>query len=70
MPRFRGTEPASQTVGLPYTWRVTTAIRVFAVALASGLAFTDNQFSVSGPLLAALVVIASASAAFDWRNKK
>ena len=66
MPRFRGTEPASQTVGLPYTWRVTTAIRVFAVALASGLAFTDNQFSVSGPLLAALVVIASASAAFDW----
>ena len=52
--------------GLPYTWRVTTAIRVFALALAAGIVFSDDRAGVSGPLLAALVVIAGAGAVLDW----
>lgn len=51
---------------LPYTWRVTTAIRVFALALAAGIVFSDDRAGVSGPLLAALAVIAGAGAVLDW----
>lgn len=51
---------------LPYTWRVTTAIRVFALALATGVVLSDDRAGVSGPLLAALVVIAGAGAVLDW----
>lgn len=50
---------------LLYTWRVTTAIRVFALALATGIVLSDDRAGVSGPLLAALVVIAIAGAALD-----
>ena len=52
--------------GLPYTWRVTTAVRVFALALAAGIVFSDDRAGVSGPLLAALVLIACAGAVLDW----
>lgn len=52
--------------GLQYTWRVTTAIRVFALALAAGIVFSDDRAGVSGPLLAALAVIAGAGAVLDW----
>jgi len=48
------------------TWRVTTAIRVFGLALATGIVLSDAQAGVSWPLLAALVVIASAGAALGW----
>lgn len=56
---------ASVRVHLLYTWRVTTAIRVFGLALATGIVLSDDQAGVSWPLLAALVVIASAGAALD-----
>ncbi|GAA1920511.1 sensor histidine kinase [Nocardioides hwasunensis] len=52
--------------GLPYTWRVTTAIRVFALALAAGIVLADNEAGASWPLLTALAVIAAASAVLDW----
>ena len=48
------------------TWRVTTAIRVFALALASGIVLSDSHAGSSGPLIAALTVIAGASAVLDW----
>ncbi|CUR60158.1 putative signal transduction histidine kinase [metagenome] len=57
---------AGSRSGLQYTWRVTTAIRVFALALAAGIVFSDDRAGVSGPLLAALVVIAGAGAVLDW----
>ncbi len=50
---------------LLYTWRVTTAIRVFALALAAGIVLSDERAGVSGPLLAALAVTAGAGAALD-----
>ncbi|KQV72757.1 hypothetical protein ASC64_19095 [Nocardioides sp. Root122] len=59
-------ERAGTLGGLPYTWRVTTAIRVFALALATGVVLSDDRAGVSGPLLAALVVIAGAGAVLDW----
>lgn len=51
---------------LLYTWRVTTAIRVFALALATGIVLSDDRTGGAGPLLAALVVIACAGSALDW----
>ncbi|MFC0221339.1 sensor histidine kinase [Nocardioides zeicaulis] len=47
-------------------WRVTTAIRVFALALATGIVLSDDRAGVSGPLLAALGVIAATGSALDW----
>lgn len=52
--------------GLLDTWRVTTAIRVFALSLAAGITLSDDQAGVSWPLLAALAVIAGASAVLEW----
>ena len=52
--------------GLLYTWRVTTAIRVFALALASGIVMSDERSGASGPLLAALSVVAVASMVLEW----
>ncbi len=59
-------EGASARGGLLYTWRVTTAIRVFALALASGIVMSDDRAGTSGPLLAALAVIAAASMVLEW----
>ena len=59
-------DPAAARGGLLYTWRVTTAIRVFAVALASGIVLSDDRAGASGPLLAALAVIAGASMVLEW----
>ncbi|SED35041.1 Histidine kinase [Nocardioides exalbidus] len=52
--------------GVLYTWRVTTAIRVFALALAVGIVFSEGHAGVTWPLLAALAVIAGAGAVLDW----
>lgn len=60
------TETAGTRRSLRYTWRVTTAIRVFALALAAGIVLSAEHLGASGPLLAALGVIAAASAVFDW----
>ena len=62
---YRG-DGAGVRVHLDYTWRVTTAIRVFGLALATGIVLSDEQTGISWPLLAALMVIASAGAALDW----
>lgn len=65
---MRVTEPgsgASVTSGLLNTWRVTTAIRVFGLALAAGIVLSDDQAGVSWPLMAALAVIAGAGAALE-----
>ncbi len=66
---MRGTDRADAGAVRPrllYTWRATTAVRVFGLALAAGIVLSDDQAGVSWPLLAALVVIASAGAALDW----
>ncbi|UFN45606.1 sensor histidine kinase [Nocardioides okcheonensis] len=52
--------------GSLYTWRVTTAVRVFGLALASGIVLSDERSGVTAPLLAALVVVAVGSAVLDW----
>ncbi|MGN0063991.1 MAG: sensor histidine kinase [Nocardioides sp.] len=49
------------------TWRVATAVRVFALAMVLGTALSQDSLSESLPLIAALVVIASATSAMDMR---
>ena len=66
MRRATTVDGAAARGGLLYTWRVTTAIRVFALALASGIVMSDDRTGASGPLLAALAVIAGASTVLDW----
>ncbi len=68
MRRLSTTETAGARRGLRNTWRVTTAIRVFALALSSGIVLSAEDSGASWPLLAALAVIAAASAVFDWTS--
>ena len=55
--------------GLQYTWRVTTAIRVFALALAAGIVFSDDRAGRPGPCWPPSRVIACAGAVLDWRRR-
>ncbi|HXH77982.1 sensor histidine kinase [Nocardioides sp.] len=47
-------------------WRVTTAVRVFSLALATGSVLAAGSFSQAAPLLAAIALIASATSALEW----
>ena len=48
------------------TWRVTTAIRVFGLALAVGLVLAEGPPVRGIPLLAALAMVAGLCAALEW----
>jgi signal transduction histidine kinase len=47
-------------------WRVSTAVRVFVLALAAGTMLGADTFGVGLPLLAALALIAMVGAALEW----
>ncbi|QBX54085.1 hypothetical protein EXE58_00410 [Nocardioides seonyuensis] len=47
-------------------WRVTTAVRVFTLALATGILISDRAIGEAGPLLAAIAIIAGVSSALEW----
>lgn len=48
------------------TWRVSTACRAFALALAAGMVVRDGTIGESGPLLAALGLIAGVTSMLEW----
>ncbi|WP_310529788.1 histidine kinase [Nocardioides sp.] len=48
------------------TWRVTTAVRIFTLALSTGILLREESVGPAGPLLAALVLIASVCSALEW----
>ena len=48
------------------SWRATTAIRAFVLALTAGMVVSESAARESGPLLAALVLIAGVSSALEW----
>ncbi|MCP3421159.1 sensor histidine kinase [Nocardioides pinisoli] len=48
------------------SWRVTTAVRVFALALVTGTLLSKGQLEEAAPLLGAMVIIAGACSALEW----
>ncbi|PUA80612.1 sensor histidine kinase [Nocardioides currus] len=58
---------ASQTFNASLRqWRVTTAVRVFGLALATGSAAASGQLGQATPLIAALALIAGVASALEW----
>lgn len=47
-------------------WRVTTAVRTFALALVAGSTLGTGTFGAALPLLAALILTAAVSAVLEW----
>lgn len=47
-------------------WRVTTAVRVFTLALAAGGVLASGSFGQASPLLAAIALIAGVTSALEW----
>lgn len=61
------TPAASQTSNTSLRqWRVTTAVRVFTLALATGSVVAAGSFGLAAPLLAAIVLIAASTSALEW----
>lgn len=61
------TAAASQTSNTSLRqWRVTTAIRVFTLALAIGSVATSGSLSEAAPSLTTIALIASAASALEW----
>jgi signal transduction histidine kinase len=65
------TLPSTEAPGGPQlrTWRTTTAVRVFALALATGNAISGNTLGESFPLLLVLAVVAAASSLLEWSSR-
>ncbi|WP_439936384.1 sensor histidine kinase [Nocardia sp. N13] len=51
------------------TWRTTTAVRVFALALCTGNLISDRQLVASIPALLVLVMLAAASSFLEWSTR-
>jgi signal transduction histidine kinase len=65
------TFPSTEVPGGPQlrTWRTTTAVRVFALALATGNAISANRLGESFPLLLVLAIVAAASSLLEWLSR-
>lgn len=48
------------------TWRTTTAVRVFALALGTGTALSSGALVESAPMLVVLAVVAAVSSLLEW----
>ncbi|WP_299923953.1 histidine kinase [uncultured Nocardioides sp.] len=51
------------------TWRTTTAVRVFALALCTGMAISESAFALSFPMLVVLGSVAAATSTLDWSTR-
>lgn len=51
------------------TWRTTTAVRVFALALATGNVISDGVMGGAFPLLLMLAMVAAVSSLLEWLNR-
>jgi len=58
-------QAGNDSLGLK-TWRVTTAVRIFTLALSTGILLETESVGPAGPLLAALVLIAGVCSALEW----
>lgn len=63
--------PSNEVPGGPQlrTWRTTTAIRVFALALATGNAISGGTVGDVFPLLLVLAIVAAASSLLEWSSR-
>lgn len=52
-----------------YTWRITTAIRVFALALAVGTVLGDGRFVESVPMVVVLALVAALTSLLEWSTR-
>jgi signal transduction histidine kinase len=51
------------------TWRTTTAVRVFALSLATGTVLSGGRLVESAPLLIALAVVATVTSLLEWMTR-
>jgi signal transduction histidine kinase len=67
------TSIASQDTGVPrpalQSWRTTTAVRVFALALATGVILGNRVFVEAAPLLIVLILLAMATSLLEWMTR-
>lgn len=65
--------PAHQDVVLPtpalQSWRTTTAVRVFALALATGTVLGGKLVVESAPMLVVLALVAAVSSLLEWMTR-
>jgi signal transduction histidine kinase len=52
------------------TWRITTAVRVFALALATGTILSEGTFVRSAPLLVVLALLAALTSLLEWSTRE
>jgi signal transduction histidine kinase len=65
------TIPSTEAPGGPQlrTWRTTTAVRIFALALATGNAISGGTIGQVSPLLLVLAIVAAASSLLEWLSR-
>lgn len=51
------------------SWRTTTAVRVFALALATGTTLSNGVFVQSAPIIVVLVLAAAVTSLLEWMNR-
>ena len=51
------------------SWRTTTAVRVFALALAAGTVLSDGIFLASAPMMVVLALVAAVSSLLEWMTR-
>lgn len=70
-PTGRG-ERAAPSPGPRHAWRVTTAVRVFALALATGTLISSGTLVRSAPMLVVLALVAAFTSTLEWvtRNRR
>ncbi|MCF6377272.1 sensor histidine kinase [Nocardioides KLBMP 9356] len=67
------TPPSTQDAGVSrpalQSWRTTTAVRVFALALATGTVLSRGDLVTSAPMLVVLCLVAAVSSLFEWMTR-
>ncbi|MCY4727549.1 histidine kinase [Nocardioides sp. STR2] len=51
------------------TWRTTTAVRVFALALGAGIAISDGVVVETAPIVVVITLVAAVLALLEWRTR-
>ncbi|GAA1450126.1 hypothetical protein GCM10009641_81880 [Mycobacterium cookii] len=63
------TQEASAPTPALTAWRTTTAVRVFALALATGTALSNGVFVQSAPIIVVLALAAAVTSLLEWMNR-
>ena len=51
------------------TWRTTTAVRVFALALATGTVLSEDVLVESAPMMVVLALVAAVTSLLEWMTR-